>query len=103
MAARWCRWSLALELRTWFADELAAAAAGLVGICNEFQVLVKAGLLPGPIDAARAVALTENAQGRFECRWVTLQVDPRVALAGSAPWAAPFAARSPVRASAGAR
>lgn len=69
---------LALELRTWFADQLAAAAAKgtpMLGICNGFQVLVKAGLLPGPIDAARAVTLTENAQGRFECRWVTLQVE----------------------------
>lgn len=69
---------LALELRTWFADELAAlvdAGKPVLGICNGFQVLVKAGLLPGPADAPRAVTLTENARGRFECRWVTLRVD----------------------------
>ena len=69
---------LALELRTWFADELAAfvdAGKPMLGICNGFQVLVKAGLLPGPADAPRSVTLTENARGRFECRWVTLRVD----------------------------
>ncbi len=68
----------ALELRTWFADELAAAAAAgkpMLGICNGFQVLVKAGLLPGPTDKPRSVTLTENAEGRFECRWVTLRVE----------------------------
>ncbi|MDW3218491.1 MAG: phosphoribosylformylglycinamidine synthase I [Acidimicrobiales bacterium] len=71
---------LALELRTWFAEELAAlVAAGrpVLGICNGFQVLVKAGLLPGPMSSPRAVTLTENARGRFECRWVTLRVDVR--------------------------
>ena len=70
---------LALELRTWFADELAAAASTgtpMLGICNGFQVLVKAGLLPGPLGAPRRVTLTDNAAGRFECRWVTLQVEP---------------------------
>jgi phosphoribosylformylglycinamidine synthase len=69
---------LALDLRTWFADELSAlvdASKPVLGICNGFQVLVKAGLLPGPADAAREVTLTENARGRFECRWVTLRVD----------------------------
>lgn len=69
---------LALELRTWFADELAAfvdAGKPMLGICNGFQVLVKAGLLPGPASAPREVTLTENARGSFECRWVTLRVD----------------------------
>lgn len=69
---------LALELRTWFADELAAAAAAgkpMLGICNGFQALVKAGLLPGPAGADRSVTLTANERGRFECRWVTLRID----------------------------
>jgi phosphoribosylformylglycinamidine synthase len=69
---------LALELRTWFADELAAfvvAGKPILGICNGFQALVKAGLLPGPAAAPRTVTLTENARGLFECRWVTLGVD----------------------------
>lgn len=72
---------LALELRTWFAEELTAvveAGKPVLGICNGFQVLVKAGLLPGPVGAGRDVTLTENALGRFECRWVTLRVEPSV-------------------------
>ncbi len=44
-----------------------AAAGGLVvGICNGFQVLTEAGLLPG--------ALTRNASLRFICRWVNVRV-----------------------------
>ena len=58
---------LALELRTWFADELASfveAGKPMLGICNGFQVLVKAGLLPGPAGARPTVTLTENGRGR---------------------------------------
>ena len=40
----------------------------MLGVCNGFQALVSAGLLPGE---QRAV-LTANQSGRFECRWVTL-------------------------------
>jgi phosphoribosylformylglycinamidine synthase len=44
-----------------------AAAGGLVlGICNGFQVLTEAGLLPG--------VLRRNATLRFEHRWVSLRV-----------------------------
>jgi phosphoribosylformylglycinamidine synthase len=39
----------------------------VIGICNGFQILTEAGLLPG--------ALTRNANLRFECRDVTLRVD----------------------------
>ena len=56
----------------------------VLGICNGFQVLVKAGLLPGhsPAEAAdqwpnrvqnQAATLTRNDSGRFECRWVYLE------------------------------
>lgn len=77
---------LALELRLWFGHELSevvAAGKPVLGICNGFQVLVKAGLLPGPlagdsVNSARQVTLTENSQGKFECRWVTLRVEPTV-------------------------
>lgn len=48
----------------------------LMGICNGFQVLVKTGLLPGPREAVRQVTLTDNARGRFECRWVHLRAVP---------------------------
>ncbi len=44
---------------------------GLVlGICNGFQVLVKAGLLPGHPEIG-AATLTFNDSGHFESRWVT--------------------------------
>ena len=65
---------LALELRAWFGAELHEAARSgkpILGICNGFQALVKSGLL-GP----RCVTLAANAGGRFECRWVTLRVEP---------------------------
>ena len=68
---------LALEMRARLGGELAAAARSgrpILGICNGFQALVKSGLLSGPED--RAFTLAANASGRFECRWVTLGVDP---------------------------
>lgn len=58
----------------------------VLGICNGFQALVKAGLLPGqPFSSpstelaggGRAVTLTHNASGRFECRWVYLRANPQ--------------------------
>ncbi|MFV9506397.1 MAG: phosphoribosylformylglycinamidine synthase I [Oscillochloridaceae bacterium umkhey_bin13] len=49
----------------------------VIGICNGFQVLVKAGLLPGWTHRSDpAVTLTDNHSRRFECRWVTLEPDP---------------------------
>jgi phosphoribosylformylglycinamidine synthase I len=50
----------------------------ILGICNGFQVLVRAGLLPGKqtvsSDASQApvTSLTYNTSAQFECRWVTL-------------------------------
>ena len=48
----------------------------VMGICNGFQVLVKAGILPrvkkGEIPR---VTLTNNDSGKFECRWVHLGVN----------------------------
>lgn len=43
----------------------------LIGICNGFQVLTRTRLLPG--------ALGHNAQGRFDCRWVVLEPEPKSA------------------------
>ena len=50
----------------------------ILGICNGFQALVRCGLLAGPIDVdeKRQVTLTTNRSGRFECRWVSLRVEP---------------------------
>ena len=86
------RW--ALDLQVFFHDQIHAfvdSGKPVLGICNGFQVLVKAGILPdasrGVGNAAsddgpalgeigrRSVTLTENAKGHFECRWVHLQVN----------------------------
>jgi phosphoribosylformylglycinamidine synthase subunit PurQ / glutaminase len=49
----------------------------VMGICNGFQVLVKTGILPGPMEPELpAVTLTTNDSDRFECRWVHLAVNP---------------------------
>jgi phosphoribosylformylglycinamidine synthase len=79
-------WAVALRHR--LGDDLQAfVAAGrpVLGICNGFQALVKAGLLPA-IDAAESptnlliyqsttqqATLTRNDSARFECRWVYLE------------------------------
>ena len=54
---------------------------GLVlGICNGFQVLVKAGLLPGGASNVGPATLTFNDSGHFESRWVAPR-PPRPAFA----------------------
>ncbi|HZB41030.1 MAG TPA: phosphoribosylformylglycinamidine synthase I [Ilumatobacter sp.] len=61
---------LALDLMVGFGDaleEYVATGRPLIGICNGFQVLTRARLLPG--------ALGHNAHGRFECRWVELAAE----------------------------
>ncbi len=48
----------------------------MLGICNGFQVLVKAGLLPR-LDGGRIeVTLTNNDSNRYEDRWVYLKARP---------------------------
>jgi phosphoribosylformylglycinamidine synthase len=46
----------------------------VLGICNGFQVLVKAGILPGwdSTNKGGAVTITYNDSGKFEDRWVYL-------------------------------
>jgi phosphoribosylformylglycinamidine synthase len=71
---------LALDLASYFAEEISAfveSGKPVIGICNGFQALVKSGILPGdfpsPTGGGRdGATLTFNAQGHFECRWVTL-------------------------------
>jgi phosphoribosylformylglycinamidine synthase I len=49
----------------------------VIGICNGFQVLVKAGLLPGLAASGRPeVSLVANDSGKFEDRWVRLGFPP---------------------------
>jgi phosphoribosylformylglycinamidine synthase len=65
----------ALDLSVYFAEEVRAfvdAGKPVIGICNGFQALVKAGILPGDQQAT----LARNARGHFECRWVTLWPNP---------------------------
>jgi len=52
-------------------------AGGLIlGICNGFQALVKAGILPEPSDGGSPpLTLADNDSGKFECRWVHLGVN----------------------------
>lgn len=48
----------------------------IIGICNGFQVLVKAGLLPTvDLDAEQQVTLADNDSGKFEDRWVYLKIN----------------------------
>ena len=48
----------------------------ILGICNGFQVLVKAGILPRSMGGNRQrLTLAGNDSNRFECRWVYLRVD----------------------------
>jgi len=48
----------------------------IIGICNGFQVLVKAGLLPEVnLDSRQQATLTDNDSGKFEDRWVYLSVE----------------------------
>jgi phosphoribosylformylglycinamidine synthase I len=48
----------------------------ILGICNGFQVLVKAGILP-PVENGERLTLAGNDSNRFECRWVYLQVNQK--------------------------
>jgi len=62
-------------------DKFIADGKLVLGICNGFQVLVKTGILPGPIESqpqstangAQAVTITYNDSGKFEDRWVYLE------------------------------
>lgn len=71
----------ALDIASFFRQEVqefVASGKPVIGICNGFQTLVKAGILPGAgalggaEPAERWATLTENKQGTFECRWVSL-------------------------------
>lgn len=44
----------------------------ILGVCNGFQVLAEAGILPGSAPGCRAMALLENQSARFEDRKVRL-------------------------------
>jgi len=54
--------------------EFLEAAKPLLGICNGFQVLADAGILPGRTPGQRSMALLENQSARFEDRKIRLSV-----------------------------
>lgn len=59
----------AIAARTSAMEELRRDIEGgipVLGICNGFQILIEAGLLPG--------SLIPNSSGRFVCRWVKLRI-----------------------------
>lgn len=68
---------LALDLVTYFSEQVwsfVEEGRPVIGICNGFQALVRAGILPKAQKGQRPTAtLTFNAGGHFECRWVTLR------------------------------
>jgi phosphoribosylformylglycinamidine synthase len=68
---------LANELRLKLGEDVQRfiESGGLIlGICNGFQVLVKAGILP-PLENGQRLTLAGNDSNRFECRWVYLRVN----------------------------
>ena len=72
---------LANELRLKLGEDIQRFVdrGGLIlGICNGFQVLVKAGVLPRPGEGNRhRLTLAVNDSNRFECRWVYLRVNQK--------------------------
>ncbi len=66
--------------------EFVSAGKLVLGICNGFQALVKAGLLPGPerttdglVDpiSPQVVTLTQNDSAKFEDRWIHMKAASR--------------------------
>jgi phosphoribosylformylglycinamidine synthase len=56
-------------------EEFKAANKLIIGICNGFQILIKSGVLLADVAQAElAATLTLNDSGKFEDRWVQLQV-----------------------------
>lgn len=69
---------LAVQLKHFLGDVLHQFRAKdklILGICNGFQALLKAGLILIPDDDGPLATLTDNSHGRFEDRWIHLQAD----------------------------
>lgn len=66
----------AMEMAAGLSDRLRdfLARGGLaLGVCNGFQILAKAGILPGLTRGKQEASLAANDSGRFEERWVALE------------------------------
>jgi phosphoribosylformylglycinamidine synthase subunit PurQ / glutaminase len=72
---------LANELKAKMGEDISrfVADGGLImGICNGFQVMAKASILPDITkQTAPPLTLTHNDSGKFECRWVHLVTDKK--------------------------
>ncbi len=77
---------LANELRLRLGEDLCRFIGDgklMIGICNGFQVMVKAGILPGPLDGqeekhrdpGQKATLINNDSGKFEDRWCHLKTE----------------------------
>lgn len=69
---------LAVQLKHFLGDALHQFRAKdklILGICNGFQTLLKAGLILIPDEDGPLATLTDNVHGRFEDRWIWLQAN----------------------------
>jgi phosphoribosylformylglycinamidine synthase I len=70
---------LANQLAHFLGDALhrfRAADKLILGICNGFQALLKAGLILPPDEDGPLATLTNNESGKFEDRWIRLRATP---------------------------
>lgn len=67
------------EVSTRFGSELrtfVGEGKPVMGICNGFQVLVEAELLPGNgVSGVPTATLANNTSAKYECRWIRLRVE----------------------------
>ena len=81
---------LANELKYTLVDELQHFIKDgklIIGICNGFQILVKAGFLPGDDGMEQEVTLTINDSAKFEDRWVYLRTqEPKNSRTNKCVW-----------------
>ena len=70
---------LAIQLQHFLGDalrEFRDKERLILGICNGFQVLLKAGVILPPDDEGPVATLAHNAHGRFEDRWIHMAATP---------------------------
>ncbi|HZM64357.1 MAG TPA: phosphoribosylformylglycinamidine synthase I [Candidatus Saccharimonadales bacterium] len=66
---------LATELTSYLSDQIQTFTGQdkpVFGVCNGFQVLKRAGLLPNRTLGHQQATLAENESGRFVCGWINL-------------------------------
>jgi phosphoribosylformylglycinamidine synthase len=70
---------LANQLTVFLGEQLRVFRAKeklILGICNGFQAILKAGLIVPPDDEGPLATLAHNTSGKFEDRWIHLQATP---------------------------